>query len=333
MTFRIRQARRSDLAALWPLARQLNSYNLPADRRVLAQILATSVRSFRGLLQKSRAKYLFVMESCPSRRLVGCSLILAKHGTPRLPHLWLDLKTVRHGHLTHTVLQLGATTDGPTEVGGLIVARPYRCHPQHLGRQLSFVRLAYMARHPERFEPRVLVEYLPPLTPSGDSRLWRVLGQRFTGLSYRQADRLSMTNKTFILRAFPRTPIRVKDLPPEVRAQLGVVHPAAAGACAMLRRVGFRYLRQVEPFDGGPYYGARRAGISVIRRTRAGRLKVGEPSPGSLGLLCAEPSPGAFRAVQAPYRRRAQAIEVTHAVIKQLDGHSGMPGYVAPLAR
>ena len=32
MTCRIRQARSSDRSALWPLAQQLNSYNLPADR-------------------------------------------------------------------------------------------------------------------------------------------------------------------------------------------------------------------------------------------------------------------------------------------------------------
>lgn len=347
MTARIRQARSSDLAALWPLAQQLDSYNLPADRRWLAHLLDISVQSFRGRVPRARAKYLFVMEARPGGRLIGCSLILAKHGTPRLPHLWLDVKTMRHQRVTQTVLQLGATTDGPTEIGGLIVARPYRGHPQHFGRQLSFVRFAYMARHPERFESRLLVEYLPPLSRTGGSGLWRAFGARFTGLSYHQADRLSMTDKTFILRSFPRTPIHASLFPPEVQAQIGQVHPAAAGACAMLRRVGFRYLRQVEPFDGGPYYGARRTGISVIRRTRAGQLRlarmealprasalrVGGFPAGSLGLICVEPTPGEFRAVQAPYHWRGQEIEVTAMVMKQLDSCSGMDSYVTPLAR
>ncbi len=244
MTVRIRQARSSDLAALWPLARQLNSYNLPADRRMLAKLVAVSVRAFRGAMPRSRARYLFVLEELARRRVIGCSLIIAKHGTPALPHLWMDVKRRR----TRRLLQLGMTTNGPTEVGGLVLLPAYRGHPQQLGVQLSYVRFTYMAMHPERFEPRVLVEYLPPLTPRGESALWRVFGQRFTGLSYRAADRLSMTNKEFIWRLFPHTPIDAGFFPPEVRAQLGVVHPAATGACAMLRRVGFRYLRQVEPF-------------------------------------------------------------------------------------
>jgi len=346
--FRIRQARVGDLPALWPLARRLNSYNLPADRRMLAQLVATSVQSFRGAVTKARARYLFVLErrpvsqGPPGRRpqIIGCSLILAKHGTPRLPHLWMDVKTVRMASRTlrrrivHQVLQLGMTTDGPTEIGGLIVHPAYRGRPERFGRQLSYARFVYMAMHPERFEPRVLVEYLPPLTRRGDSLLWQAFGRRFTGLSYRWADRLSMTNKEFILRLFPRTPVYTAVFPPVVRRQIGVVHPAAAGACAMLQGIGFRSLRQVEPFDGGPYFGALRRRITVVRRTRRGTLAV-TPAlpPARWGLLCAEPAVGEFRALQAPYRWHGARLEVTEATAERLDGRAGMEAYAVPLAR
>ena len=328
--FRVRQARVGDLPSLWPLARRLNSYNLPADRRLLAQLVATSVRSFLGLVPRPRARYLFVMERWRDRRVVGCSLMIAKHGTPRVPHLRLDRVTIRG----RRALRFGVTTDGPTEVGGLVLLPAFRKHPAHLGRQLSYARLAYLASYPERFEPEVLVEYLPPLTSSGDSRLWHVLGGPLTGLSYREADRRSATDKTFILRAFPRTPIWLDTLPPAVRRDLGRLHPAAAGACRLLRGIGFRDLRQLEPFDGGPYYGAQITHISIIRKVTMGVI-----SPGSYqnmtryGLIWTEPRRGDFRAVESAYRDTSPMLSVSNAALQRLDVRPGDVMYATPLAR
>ena len=340
--FRIRQARASDLPALWPLAQRLDSYNLPADRDVLRRLIAASVRSFRGGVPKARARYLFVMERWRDRRLVGCSLILAKHGTPRRPHLWLDVTTAGRpkgvpGGEWGPSLRLGMTTDGPTEIGGLIVLPRFRGHSARLGLQLSYVRLAYLAAHPTRGEPQILVEYLPPLTRTGDSRLWRVFGGPLTGLSYREADRRSIEDKQFILRAFPRTPVPLATFPASVRRDLGVVHPAAVGACRMLRAIGFRDLRQVEPFDGGPYYGARLAEVTLVRRARAGVLVV-RPSTelrtnGVYGVIWTEPAPGEFRAVTAEYHHRRDEVTVSAGVMAMLEGQPGMRVHVTPLAR
>lgn len=331
--FRIRQARLTDLPALWPLARQLDSYNLPADRAILRQLVLASVESFRGRLPRTQARYLFVMERRPSNSVIGCSLIIAKHGTPSLPHVRMDVRTVRmrsrtlRREATHDLLRLGWTTSGPTEIGGLIVLSRYRAHPLRLGRQLSYVRLAYIAAHPDRFESDVLVEYLPPLTPEGDSGLWRALGAKFTGLSYRQADRLSITNKEFITSLFPRGPIYTDWFPAQVRRQIGLVHPAAAGACGMLRAQGFRFLRQVEPFDGGPYYGARANRIKLCRQVRRGRITalVG-PLPWQ-GLIWAEPSRGEFRCVWGFFGISGRQIRVSPETGTMLEVHEGMAAH------
>ena len=337
--FRIRQARPDDLAHLWPLARRLDSYNLPADRAFLKRLLHVSARSFQGREPTATARYLFVLERRPDGAVLGCSLILAKHGTPGHPHLWITVKTVRMSsrtlrrQLTHRVLQLGMTTNGPTEIGGLIVRPDYRGHPARLGRQLSYVRLAYIARHPTRFESRLLVEYLPPLRPDGTSPLWDALGSRFIPLTYRQADRLSVTNKEFIVGLFPRTLIYAALLPEVAQRQLGVVHPAAAGACGMLRGVGFRYLNQIEPFDGGPYYGAARRAISLVRRTRPGRLTVSPEVGPACGLVCAEPLPGEFRAVFGPFRRSGGRVHVSRVAQHLLESPEGVRVYATPVAR
>lgn len=329
--FRIREAAHSDLAGLWPLAKRLNSYNLPSDRKVLSRLLKVSELSFRGALPKSQARYLFVMEQQPSGRIVGCSMIIAKHGTKELPHLWMRVKNVSHVSRTlgvtrrHTTLTLGSTTDGPTEVGGLVVLPDYRQHPQRLGLQLSYVRFLYMALYPQRFEPQVLVEYLPPLTDGGSgSPLWEALGRHFTGLSYRQADRLSITNKEFVLSLFPRTPIYTTFFPEGVRTQLGVVHTQALGACAMLKRAGFRYLDEIEPFDGGPYYGAARQKISIVRSARRGVVRpVSRLGKMQKWLLGTQAGSGRFRAVAVDAGWSGSRWQAEPSVLRTLDLPSG----------
>lgn len=337
--FRIRQARPEDASRLWPLAQRLDSYNLPADRAFLKQLLRVSARSFQCLEPKATARYLFVLERWPDEALLGCSLIIAKHGTPGHPHLWMAVKTVRLRSRTlrrqsaHRVLQLGMTTDGPTEIGGLIVRPEYRGHPARLGRQLSYVRLAYMAMHPARFESRILVEYLPPLRADGTSPLWDALGSRFIPLTYRQADRLSVRNKEFIIRLFPNAPIYTALLPEAAQQQIGVVHPAARGACGMLRAVGFRYLNQIEPFDGGPYYGAARRGVSLIRRTVSGRLAASRRDLSARGLVCVEPVRGEFRAAFAAFRVEAGKVSVSQETQDLLDASKNPLVYATPVAR
>jgi len=39
-------------------------------------------------------------------------------------------------------------------------------------------------------------------------------------------------------------------------------------ALRILEKIGFHYLGQVDPFDGGPYYGAAREAIGSVRERR-----------------------------------------------------------------
>ena len=288
--FLIRQAGPKDFAGVWPLAKMLDSYNLPADRVYVRGLLQVSRDSFLGKVQKAKAKYLFVLESpspfsSPRRgegrvrgRIVGCSLIIAKHGTRRRPHLWfaMDRITKRSRTLrirrSHEVLRLGSTEDGPTQVGGLAVLPGFRDHPAHCGLQLSYVRFLYMAMHPQRFEKRILVEYRGLSQDGQRSPFWDAVGHIFTGLSYKQADRLSVANKEFILGLMPREPIYCQLLPKGVQQAIGAVHPGARKAVRLLERIGFHPIPQVEPFDAGRYYAARLQDVRIVRKTR--RLRV-----------------------------------------------------------
>ncbi|MBI3615534.1 MAG: arginine N-succinyltransferase [Candidatus Omnitrophica bacterium] len=341
--FLIRQAGPSDFSGLFQLARLLDSYNLPADRGYIRQLLRDSEASFAGKLPKAKAKYLFVLEgkTVPGT-LVGCSLIIGKHGTPGRPHLWLGLEKIRKQSRTlgirrsHQVLRLGYTVNGPTEVGGLVVLPGYRKHPEVCGLQISYVRFLYMGIHPDRFERKILVEYRGAMGAGNKSPFWEAVGRVFTGLPYQKADRLSVTNKEFILNLFPREPIYCALLPESVQEAIGAIHPAARRAAGLLRGIGFRALAQIEPFDGGPYYSADRRRVRLIRQMR--RLKAAViASPGrakqSPAFLVGTDAGGFFRAVRIRAQVDRGRCFVSREALRLLKLKVGEKVYVCPLSR
>jgi arginine N-succinyltransferase len=335
----IRSAEPRDAKAVLDLARILNSYNLPHDRSAIMRLLADSRLSFRGRPGSSeRARYLFVMEEAASGKIVGCSLIIGRHGTPRLPHLSFrlarEVKRSRSLRLSvpHRTLTLRADRVGATEIGGLVLFRAWRRHPEKLGRQLSYARFAYMANFPGRFRPKVLVEYLPRLDKKAGSVLWDALGMKFTGLSYGRADRLSAENKEFILSLFPREKIYACLLPQEAVRELGVPGPGAEASLGILAPLGFRFLHQVDPFDGGPHYGAFTAQIPVLRATKFLKYKglaAGKSKRGPSLLMNVRR--GKVRAVVARYETRGGSLFLDHGIAALLKLRPGQKVTVTPL--
>lgn len=300
-----------DLDALVDLARQLDSMNLPADREFLASRIAVSIRSFgRQLPDWRQGIYVFVLEDTQAGRCVGTSTILAKHGRPGAPYFWLavteeERRSAALGkRFVHTKLQMRSTEDGPTEIGGLILDPAYRRHKDKCGKALSTVRFAYISMYPDRFEREVIAEMLSPFEETGDNLLWNAFGAKFTGMSYREADHLSSRDKQFIADLFPVDPVYAVLFPERVQEVIGRPNDSARAALRILEKIGFRSLHQVDPFDGGPYYGAARETISCVRERRQlvlpGGVMPGEASPdGPLALLSAEGRHG-FRAMVVP---------------------------------
>jgi arginine N-succinyltransferase len=300
-----------DLDALVQLASQLDSVNLPSDREFLAERIDRSQRSFAGRIADWReGVYVFALEDTAARRCVGTSTIIAKHGRPGMPYFWLEVTTEERRSVelgkrfVHTKLQLHSTEDGPTEIGGLILDPAYRRHPDKAGKALSVVRFAYISMHPTRFEREVIAEMLSPFESPGRNVLWDAFGARFTGLSYREADRLSARSKQFIADLFPRDPVYATLFPENVQAVIGHPSETAMAALRILEKVGFRPLAQVDPFDGGPYVGAAREAIASVRDRRRlvlpGLVQEREiPPEPRLALLAAAGRPG-FRSTVVP---------------------------------
>lgn len=306
--FEIRAALPSDEADLLALAGHLNTVNLPADRAAIAGILSKSQKSFEGALPEPHRVYVFILRDREQGRAIGTSTLVAQLGRPEAPYIYFDVsKEEKYSrdqslHFEHAVLRLGFSYAGPTELAGLVVDPEYRNQPGRLGLCISYVRFLFIAAYRQRFQQELLAELLPPLEPDGTSHLWNSLGRRFTGMTYRHADRLSHENKDFIRDLFPSGPVYASLLSEPAQAVIGKVGHQTQGVEKMLRRVGFRYVNRVDPFDGGPHFCAQVDDVSVIQRHRRGPCGL-DPSDGTPHLV-ARLTPNAPYVVALPARAR-----------------------------
>lgn len=280
MSFIVRAVQHEDVNQLVDLAKQFTLLNLPGEKKIIASKIDRSIQSFAGKLPKHQSEYLFVLEDTEEQLVVGSSLIMAKHGTVDIPHNFF--KIVKRNHYSddlgigfiHQILRFQMDIDGPSEIGGLLVDKIYRRRPEKLGKQISLSRFLYVGMNPERFEDRILCELTPPLTDEGRSEFWEALGRRFTGLPYQEADMLSQSHKEFISSLFPEEDVYLCLLDAKARSVLGRVGEHTKPAQHLLESIGFEYLDEVDPFDGGPHYGCDTKDILPIKMGR--RLKVSE---------------------------------------------------------
>lgn len=273
--FIIRSVRESDLEQLHRLSQMVYFINLPDDREILEQKIRLSTQSFSGEIEDKFAReYILVMENTEDGSIVGTSMIIARHGSPQSPHMYLQLRELHkysetiHFGLIHKVLRLRFDTDGPTEIGGLVIHPNYRKHKDKLGRQLSYARFLFIKMKRRSFKNHILSELMPPLTESGESVLWEALGRKFTNLSYEEADVLSRKNKEFVTSLYPQDDIYTCLLSGEARDAIGKVGKGAEPVRHMLESIGFRWKEHIDPFDGGPHYWAETDKISIVRDTK-----------------------------------------------------------------
>lgn len=309
--YELRGAVQEDEEQILAIARHLNTVNLPDQREGVQQILELSQRSFtQAIKDPKRRQYVFVLVDRRQNRIIGTSMIFGQLGRKDAPYIYLDVideerySETLDKHFKHTVLSIGYSYNGPTEIGGLVLHPDYRRVPERLGTFLSYVRFLYLKMHREWFRDEVLAELLPPLEKDGTSHLWDALGRHFTGLTYAEADKLSRKNKEFIRGLFPEGTIYASLLPQQAQDVIGKVGAQTRGVEKLLRRIGFRYAERVDPFDGGPHFTALIDEVTLVQATQHVKIaSLIDPSVKARkrGLVAIEPSgPPFFRAVLAP---------------------------------
>jgi arginine N-succinyltransferase len=256
------------------LARHLNTVNLPDNPEAIRSLLEMSERSFSGEVRDPLAReYVFVLWDERQRRVIGTSMVIAQLGRRVAPYIYLKVgreekySATLDRHFVHRVLTTRYSYDGPTEIGGLVMHPDFRRTPERLGSLIAYVRFLFIAMNRSAFRNELLAELLPPFEPDGTSPLWEAYGHRFTGLSYREADQLSKSNKEFVRGLFPDE-IYATLLSEKAQRAIGEVGPETKGVEKMLRRIGFEYAERIDPFDGGPHFTCPTDKVSLIQRGR-----------------------------------------------------------------
>ncbi len=292
LRYEVRGATRVDEEELLHLAGFLNTVNLPNDRPHIHRLLEHSERSFRGEISKTHRKFVFLLRDRLQNEAVGTSMIVAQLGRRDAPYIYLDViseekySNAVDKHFHHTVLKIGFSYNGPTEIGGLVVHPEHRRGTDRLGLLISYVRFLFLAMHRDWFQREVLAELLPPLEADGTSHLWEALGRRFTGMSYAEADLLSSSDKTFIRDLFPSGDIYASLLSADAQSVIGKVGAQTRGVEKLLRRIGFRYAERIDPFDGGPHFVADMDEIRLVGEAREREVvALSEPGPGAVRAL------------------------------------------------
>ena len=339
--YEIRGAVRSDEEELFRLAPFLNSVNLPNEQGHIHRLLDVSERSFSGALDNPRRrKYVFLLRDLERNVAVGTSMIVAQLGRRDAPYIYLDVipeekySSRLDKHFQHTVLRMGFSYDGPTEIGGLVVAPEHRRASEKLGLLISYVRFLYIATHRELFRNEILAELLPPLEPDGTSHLWEAFGRRFTGISYAEADLLSSEDKAFVRDLFPSGNVYASLLSQDAQGVIGKVGSQTRGVERMLSRIGFRYAERIDPFDGGPHFVAAADEISLVQETFVARVTdVREVEPSKPRALVGRDLAKApyFRAVCTNIEHDKKTLVMGPASLQALELEAGAEVFVLPL--
>jgi arginine N-succinyltransferase len=314
--------------------------NLPDDRGSIDEIVDHSFKSFTGEISNPRLRqYVFVLRDIAKDKIIGTSMIIAQLGRRGAPYIYFDVldeekySATIDKHFHHTVLRIGYSYNGPTEIGGLVLMPEYRKATDKLGLMISYVRFLYISVHKDRFQNEILAELLPPLEPDGTSHLWEALGRRFTDMSYAEADFLSKKNKEFIKGLFPEGVIYASVLSQAAQDVIGKTGAQTRGVEKLLRRIGFRYAHRVDPFDGGPHYTATVDEISLVQQTRKVKADgVTQTTSGTKALLAVEQDePPFFRCVLSRVEWEGKAVRVAQDAWDHLGLAAGSTVVVLPV--
>lgn len=315
--FRLRSVALSDLDDLFELSLLYTFINLPSDKEIIEEKIHSSIKSFVDPDDDlANNHYIFVLEDLERDKVIGCSMIHAQHGTEDEPHFFLSVgqehkfsKSINTGFI-HGTLQLGIDTDGPTEIGGLIINPEYRGSPMKLGKSLSFVRFLYMAINPTRFKSQIHSELMPPFDKDGHSPLWEAIGRRFLNMEYHDADILSRKNKEFILSLFPSGTIYETLLPIDARNAVGKVGKDTLPVKNMLESVGFEYTDEVDPFDGGPHYRCELRKLKPVKNLFETSLVHGQPNKTAWYMVDIDSKEFAFEAITIKAEKQGENLIV-----------------------
>ncbi|MDT7833725.1 arginine N-succinyltransferase [Aquabacterium sp. OR-4] len=344
----LRAARPEDVDALAALAqaRAIGISSLATERAALAEQIAQSQAAFTSDDDASgEERYLFVLQELRSGRLAGTAGIAAAAGFND------RFYSYRNEFIVQTAPALGARNrihtlhlchdlTGVTLLTGFHIDAALADTPAP--QLLSRGRLAFIAAQAERFSDRIAAENPGLADESGRCPFWDAVGQRFFGMGYPEAERLTggFSPKGWIAELMPQGPIYVPLLPEEAQWSLGQLHPVGDLPFSMLLDEGLDGDTYLNLFDGGPTAEGRVATLKTVRRRRAVAAEAAPAGRGPGAAASAAPPAwwlvdngrrDGFAAMLLPAPAPGQALALDAGAISALGWAPGHRLWAAPL--
>ncbi|VVM90817.1 Arginine N-succinyltransferase subunit alpha [Pseudomonas fluorescens] len=302
----LRPVELTDLPQLQRLAREslVGVTSLPDDIGHLRRRILDSGDSFEKDVQGNGPEnYFFVLEDLTTRRLTGCSEILATAGFSE------PFYSLRNRHFTSASRELNIEHGVPAlslchDLSGHTLLRGFHIDAAWVrtsaAELLSRARLMFIAAHSRRFAETVITEIVGFSDVEGGSPFWDALGKHFFDLPYAEAERLcGLKSRTFLAELMPQYPIYVPMLPQAAQDCIGRIHPDGQEAFDILEREGFETNSYVDLFDGGPTLYARTSNIRSIAQSQTGTTQSGLSIDARGSYLVSNDSLKDYRAIVA----------------------------------
>ena len=271
------------------------------------QSLLASQNSFASLGSgKGKVLFFVLKDLSKGGQVVGSSHLISGYGslnhpfpslkrwTPLVPEYGGFHTPCRVLHITKDreggkVLKLKTFTRGLCYLGGLVLHREYRGHPQKLARLVSWIRLLFMALCPKDFTGPVYTEVSPVLDSRGQNAFHSYFLSRY--LKARSLPPKDLQEWTQVL--FQKE-VALDPLPPEVQGVLGQTGPGGGKVLHLLKSQNLVFKDLVHPKDGGPcLLQESHSQIPVIKQAREVVLKpTARESGGSRPWLCGQMGKG-----------------------------------------
>jgi arginine N-succinyltransferase len=328
---KVRAVAEGDFEALVALAESIdgNMTTMPRDRAGTSARLQRALASFEPDRElRGDELYMFVLED-DDGEIIGTSAVYSNVGHDRPFYSYKISKITKSSpelemRLDTEILSPVNDYTGVTEVGGLYLRADRRGEGR--GSLISLSRLLFIATHRHRFEDRVLAEMRGFTNDEGRSPFWDAVGRKFFQLELSDADVRSAREYRFVADLLPRYPLYVDLLPADARNVIGVPHPGAEPAAALLKREGFRFHGYVDIFDAGPTLDAHIDDLYAVRSSVTAPIDTRSvvPEEAPFVLVCAG-SLGSFRAIGASGLISEDRIVVDEAAAVALNVTTGEP--------
>lgn len=269
---------------------------LPNDRDFIAKKLKKSVRSIEDMGDKPMGEsILFVLEDIEQDIIIGvCGVITRIGGFEPYHFNRLTSETKKYEPLnlevTHKYFQMEKTHSGPSEVCSLFLSPRYRNSPN--GRLLSLSRFLFMAENSKIFQKFVIAEMRGVVSPTGESVFWSAVGEKLTGLPFKEADAIYAKDTSFVDKLFPQGKNLISTLPQDAIDIIGEVHPNTVPARHLLEQEGFAFESTVGILEPGPILQNDLENIRTIKKSKLYKVsEISQQDLGPINLLASNSTP------------------------------------------